>query len=240
MRLTLLFFICSVGLAAQVPPDTVNTIFPPGQRLESDNFTGPVWVERVLVIDDAEQAVAVGNVTFPPKSRSNWHYHPAGQSLLVLDGVGYYQQRGEPVRVLRKGQTVQCPPDVEHWHGAANDSWFVQLAMTKEHPDGRVVWGEAVTDEEYRAGIPVEQAQNDTTQTLNTRYRHIATLASLAALGALDRLQPALRRRPGRRAYRQRMPRGHDPPLCLRRLPPQHPRYPDADGGPGGTAGGGG
>ena len=176
---------------AQVPPDTVNTIFPPGQRLESENFTGPVWVERVLTVEDEEQSVPVGNVTFPPKSRSNWHYHPAGQSLLVLDGVGYYQQRGEAVRVLRKGQTVQCPPDVEHWHGAANDSWFVQLAMTKEHPDGRVIWGEAVTDAEYRAGIPVEQAQKDTTQTLNTRYRHIATIASLAALGALDRLQPA-------------------------------------------------
>ncbi|WP_420461152.1 cupin domain-containing carboxymuconolactone decarboxylase family protein [Neolewinella sp.] len=188
MRFTLLVFVFTVGLAAQVPPDTVNTIFPPGQRLESENFTGPVWVERILIVEDEEQSVPVGNVTFPPKSRSNWHYHPAGQSLLVLDGVGYYQQRGEAVRVLRKGQTVQCPPDVEHWHGAANDSWFVQLAMTMEHPDGRVIWGEAVTDAEYHAGIPV-QRQVDS---LASRYRHIARVAALTALGHLERLQPAL------------------------------------------------
>ena len=59
--------------------------------------------------------------------------------------------------MLRKGETVQCQPDVEHWHGAANDHWFVQLAMTTEHPEGRVIWGAAVTETEYRAGIPVQR-----------------------------------------------------------------------------------
>lgn len=184
-----ILLLCAVSLCAQdLPTDTVNTIFPPGQRLESEHFTGPVWVERILIVEDEEQSVPVGNVTFPPKSRSNWHYHPAGQSLLVLDGVGYYQQRGGAVRVLRKGQTVQCPPDVEHWHGAANDSWFVQLAMTTEHPDGRVIWGEAVTEEEYRAGIPIQRRVDS----LSSRYRHIARVAALTTLGQLDRLQPAL------------------------------------------------
>jgi alkylhydroperoxidase/carboxymuconolactone decarboxylase family protein YurZ len=202
-RLLLLTFLLSVTgsgsvktLYAQatfdtVIADTVNTVFPAGQRIESENFTGSVWVERILVVDDAERPVAVGNVTFPPRSRSNWHHHPAGQSLLVLDGVGYYQQRGEAVRVLRKGETVQCPPDIEHWHGAASDQWFVQLAMTTEHPEGRVIWGAPVTDAEYRAGIAVQRAADATTRTATERYRHIASIASLAATGDLDRLQNA-------------------------------------------------
>ncbi|MCP9235254.1 carboxymuconolactone decarboxylase family protein [Lewinella sp. JB7] len=194
----ILFMFCCLTVCAQpgraqvTIPDSVNTVFPAGLRLESENFTGTVWVERLVTIENGEQAVAVGNVTFPPKSRSNWHTHPAGQTLVVLDGVGYYQQRGEPVRVLRKGQTVQCPPDVSHWHGAANDRWFVQMAMTSEHPQGRVQWGEAVTDAEYRAGIPVERAENDSMQNLAARYRHLATIASLAAQGKLEALQPAL------------------------------------------------
>jgi alkylhydroperoxidase/carboxymuconolactone decarboxylase family protein YurZ len=130
----------------------------------------------------------VGNVTFPPKSRSNWHHHPAGQSLLVLGGVGYYQQRGERVRVLRKGETVQCPPNVEHWHGAANDAWFVQLAMTQEHPDGRVKWGVPVTDAEYRMGIPIEKAEHNRGQAEDNRYHHLAGIASLLALNQLEEL----------------------------------------------------
>ena len=104
---TSLCLLLSGYLSAQSIADTVNTIFPAGEYLESENFTGPVWVERLLVTGNPKQPVAVGNVTFPPGSRSNWHHHPAGQSLLVLDGVGYYQERGEEIRVLRKGETVQ-------------------------------------------------------------------------------------------------------------------------------------
>ncbi len=189
--LLLLYFVTPVPGRAQTIPGTVNTVFPAGARVESEHFTGSVWVERLLQAGTGEQPVAVGNVTFPPRSRSNWHHHPAGQSLLVLDGVGYYQERGEAVRVLRKGETVQCPPDIEHWHGAANDHWFVQLAMTTEHPEGRVIWGAPVTETEYRAGIPVQRAAADTAGLVSTRYRHLATLASLAALGDLERLQTA-------------------------------------------------
>jgi quercetin dioxygenase-like cupin family protein len=198
---TLLLFgwLCTCGpaqLSAQqpaTPPDSVNTIFPAGQRIESENFTGPVWVERMLQIDDEEQPVAVGNVTFPPGSRSNWHHHPAGQTLLVLDGVGYYQERGTPVRILRKGQTVQCSPDVEHWHGAAPDRWFVQLAMTKEHPRGRVIWGQPVREEEYLAGTPQEQSlTSDSVSLLDARYQHIATIASLNTLTRMEELKTAL------------------------------------------------
>jgi len=76
----------------------------------------------MVVIKDEEQPAPIGNVTFTPESRSNWHHHSAGQTLLVLDDIGYYQQEGEVVQILRKGDKVQCPPNIEHWHGAANDS----------------------------------------------------------------------------------------------------------------------
>jgi len=110
-------------------------------------------------------------------------HHSAGQTLLVLDGIGYYQQKGEAVQVLRKGDKVQCPPNIEHWHGAANDSWFVQLALTKEHPDGRVIWGKPVTDEQYLAGLAAEGK--------SLRYYHLARVAALATSGNLAQLEIA-------------------------------------------------
>ena len=183
---------CCSRAPAQTLPTGLETVFPLGQRVHSENFTGHVWVERIVQVGEGNAAVAVGNVTFPPRSRSNWHHHPAGQTLLVLDGVGYYQERGDSVRVLRQGESVQCPPGVEHWHGAAYDEWFVQLAMTQESAEGRVIWGEPVTEEEYRAGIPLQRMQRDSAERESERYRYIMTVASLNTLARYDELATAL------------------------------------------------
>lgn len=48
--------------------------------------------------------VPIGNVTFEPGCRNNWHIHRAetggGQILLCTDGRGWYQAWGEPARAL--------------------------------------------------------------------------------------------------------------------------------------------
>ncbi|ALR30373.1 hypothetical protein ATE47_07485 [Chryseobacterium sp. IHB B 17019] len=67
----------------------------------------------------------MGNVTFEPGARTKWHLHPGGQIILVTGGVGYYQEKGQPKKILHKGDVIKCPPHVEHWHGASKDSYFV-------------------------------------------------------------------------------------------------------------------
>jgi hypothetical protein len=42
--------------------------------------------------------------------------------MMLDDGVGRVQKRGERIRTLRKGDTEYAPPGVEHWHGAAPES----------------------------------------------------------------------------------------------------------------------
>ena len=176
---------------AQTPPDTLHNPFPLGRQISGGNFTGTVWVQGLLTIEDP-QPIRVGNVTFAPGARSHWHRHPAGQSLLVLDGVGYYQERGSAVRVLRRGDTAQCAPDVEHWHGAAADQWFVQQAMSREHPRGRVLWGAPVTDEQYQRGSAQEAAERRAVDSLTNRYRLLAAIAAHNTLGDQERLAFAL------------------------------------------------
>jgi quercetin dioxygenase-like cupin family protein len=43
--------------------------------------------------------------------------------ILVTGGVGYYQE-GKVAQIIRKGDVVECPEGVKHWHRATPDSWF--------------------------------------------------------------------------------------------------------------------
>src|SRR3546814_16792331 len=112
----------------------------------------------MLMDADSLNSNSVGNVTFEPGARSNWHLHPAGQILLVTDGVGYYQEKGQPKKILRKGDAIKCPPNTPHWHGASADTAFVQVAITGRE-NGPNVWLEAVTDEEYHSQLKLEGKQ---------------------------------------------------------------------------------
>ncbi|MCE7059364.1 hypothetical protein [Dyadobacter sp. CY343] len=65
------------------------------------------------------------------------------------NGVGYYQEKGKPIHVLRKGDAVRCPPDTPHWHGASPEKGLVQMAVTPNHASGRVKWLQPVTAAKY-------------------------------------------------------------------------------------------
>ena len=185
-----LLSILPVEVQAQDQPVDINTIFPIGEQFRNENFVGAPWV-KFLFAADSTFNVSVGNVTFAPKTRSNWHYHPSGQILLALNGVGYYQERGKEMQILRPGDAVKCPPNVEHWHGASRDDWFVQLAITAEHPEGRVVWLGPVSDREYEAGFATVEAREQLTA-LSNRHRHFALISSYVAKGDLEKLKPVL------------------------------------------------
>ncbi|QNL48811.1 cupin domain-containing protein [Olivibacter sp. SDN3] len=127
--------------------ETENLIFAKGEKINNDNFTGTVWLNNLVNADSVNQS-AVGSVTFEPGARTKWHAHPAGQIILALDGVGYYQEERKEKVIVRKGEVVKCPIDVPHWHGASADSAFVQIAITGREK-GETVWLNPVTDEEY-------------------------------------------------------------------------------------------
>lgn len=122
-------------------------IFEKGNKITNNNFTGGAWLKGLIEADSLNQT-SVGSVTFEPGARTNWHSHPAGQIILALDGVGYYQEKGSPKIIVKKGDAVKCPPDVPHWHGASVDTKFIQVAITGREK-GETVWLEPVTDEEY-------------------------------------------------------------------------------------------
>jgi len=103
----------------------------------------------MLVDDDKTFNCPIGNVTFAPGARNNWHKHPGGQILLVTCGKGYYQEKGKPVLLLHKGDVVKIPPNVEHWHGATPNCQFSHLAIGTNPRSGEAEWLLPVSDEEY-------------------------------------------------------------------------------------------
>ena len=123
-------------------------IFPKGRPAPAEFFTGKAWV-TALVDNDSVFTTVAGSVFFEAGARSNWHLHPCGQILLVTAGVGYHQIKGQPIEIIRKGDVVQCPPNVVHWHGASRDSSMTHIYILPNTEKGMVQWKEPVTDQEY-------------------------------------------------------------------------------------------
>lgn len=125
-------------------------IFPMGEenKAYAQYFVGESYLNML-----STKQVVIGNVTFEPGCRNNWHIHHAksggGQILLITAGTGYYQEWGKEPIQLHPGDVVNIPPEVKHWHGAAPDSWFSHLAIEVPGEETSNEWCEKVTDEEY-------------------------------------------------------------------------------------------
>ncbi|MFR6257562.1 MAG: cupin domain-containing protein [Anaerovoracaceae bacterium] len=126
------------------------SVFPAGKP--NDTFAEYFKGQSYLNMISTEQVV-IGNVTFEPGCRNNWHIHHSdsggGQILLVTGGKGFYQEWGQEAKVLKPGDVVHIPAGIKHWHGASADSWFQHLAVEVPGENCRNEWCESVTDDEY-------------------------------------------------------------------------------------------
>jgi len=123
----------------------------PANKGSADNFTGSVRIDPLFKADENRRASG-SSVTFEPGSRTVWHTHPRGQTLIVTAGCGWTQCWGGPIVEIRAGDVIICPPGHKHWHGASALTSMTHIAI-QEHLDGKVVeWMEPVTDEQYLAG----------------------------------------------------------------------------------------
>lgn len=123
-------------------------IFPKGEKGPNVHHVGDVWLSHLSNADSTfnyNMAVA----TFAPGARLDWHIHPGGQHLLILAGVGFYQERNKPLQIVHKGDVIKCIPGVEHWHGSTPESGFTYLAVTGPQSTN---WLERVSDETYFSG----------------------------------------------------------------------------------------
>jgi 4-carboxymuconolactone decarboxylase len=138
--------------------------FSKGEKAANVHHTGEIWLNHISdsdIVFDYNVVLA----TLKAGAKLDWHLHPGGQQLLITEGVGYYQERGKPIQIVRKGEVIKCSPNVEHWHAAAPNSDFAYLAITGKEP---TKWLEKLTQETYNNIVsPITNAIDEKQEIIN-------------------------------------------------------------------------
>lgn len=109
------------------------------------HFTGEVEFGPVRS-PESDGGLNVLAVRFQPGARTDWHHHPGGQVLHVVEGTCRVGDRDEVVE-LRAGDSHWTPAGVSHWHGAAPGEAMVHLSITSH---GATQWSQdKVSETDY-------------------------------------------------------------------------------------------
>lgn len=120
----------------------------PSLKGPEDWFTGNVRIDPLI----PKQEVTHGSgylVTFEPGARTAWHTHPAGQTLVVISGLGWVQHEGGAIEEIYPGDVVWFAADEKHWHGASPNKAMSHIAIQEEINGTAVTWMEKVSDSQY-------------------------------------------------------------------------------------------
>ena len=173
MRKIALFALAMVLLAAcgNKKPSTDEILiakedlrFPFGELLPAPPFAGEAYIHKMIAYDSIFRFPATNNITFAPGAHSSWHRH-GGMVVMVTGGVGLYQEEGKPAQVLRKGDVLQIPAGVRHWHGATRDNWFSQIVIYDaawQYDESRYDDGDNTVSDEYYYSLQLEEYAHQT------------------------------------------------------------------------------
>lgn len=141
-----------VGTQAVASPENQVTVTHAGSQPvtqgNSKNFTGSVTVQSRFQRESPAQ-IGGGTVTFEAGSRTAWHSHPLGQTLIITSGTGWVQEWEHPAQKIKTGDIVWIPPNVKHWHGASTSEGMSHIAIAESLEGKTVIWMEKVSESQY-------------------------------------------------------------------------------------------
>lgn len=204
----------NVPASADISPQSARPVV----TTSPDHFTGTARVAPLFSTPTGAH-ISGAYVTFEPGARTDWHSHPAGQTLVVTTGSGFVQFWDGPVQPISVGDVVWIPPGQKHWHGASPNEAMTHLAIQEQAKGSTVTWMEKVSNQQYdvaggnRAASPASRAQQlmgdiapkleDLTDKvlyqdiwerpgLSKRDRSLVTVSALIALNRPDQLRSHL------------------------------------------------
>lgn len=86
-------------------------------KLPANYVSGEASAEKLL-LDNNALNITAALIHFEEGVITTWHTHPAGQVIIVKDGVCRFQQEGGEIMKAYPGDVVYFPPKIKHWHGA--------------------------------------------------------------------------------------------------------------------------
>jgi quercetin dioxygenase-like cupin family protein len=81
----------------------------PSTKGSAEYFAGAVCIDPLFQANDPARA-AGASVTFEPGSRTAWHTHPLGQTLIVTAGCGLVPHWDGPVEEIHPGDMGWISP----------------------------------------------------------------------------------------------------------------------------------
>ncbi|MGO4820995.1 MULTISPECIES: cupin domain-containing protein [unclassified Flavobacterium] len=130
---------------AQQTVKNVKSYLEEGIKAPNNHHTGDAWL-NFLVEADADFNQNITQANFSPNSILDWHKHSTAQIIIVVDGKGYYQEKGQKPIVIKKGDVIKCQKDTEHWHTSSKNSAVSYIAIYGPQP---TIWTEKISPEYY-------------------------------------------------------------------------------------------
>ena len=106
----LLIFLIPLISFSQKADYIVSSYLIEGPKAPNTHYIGEAWLNGVLQ-GDAEFNFNITKATFRKNSTLDWHKHSTPQVLIVVDGEGYYQERGKDAIIIKKGDVVTLTID---------------------------------------------------------------------------------------------------------------------------------
>jgi quercetin dioxygenase-like cupin family protein len=100
----------------------------PRERYLSPLFTGPEVTSQSLLSDSQDLRVSI--VNFGKGVRNKFHRHDGDQVLIISAGKGIVATENDR-KTVAVGEMVIFPANEKHWHGAAQDSEFSHIVITR-------------------------------------------------------------------------------------------------------------
>jgi quercetin dioxygenase-like cupin family protein len=117
-----------------------------GPKAPNTHYIGEAWLNGVLQAD-GDFSYNITKATFKANSTLDWHKHGSVQVLVIVDGEGYYQEKGKEPIIMKKGDIIKCTKDTEHWHASSKEKDVTYLAIYGGAQP--TVWTEKLSQEYY-------------------------------------------------------------------------------------------
>ena len=145
ISILILLFPCCIS--AQNLEYKISSYMNEGVKAPNTHHLGEAWLNFLIEAgDDFEYNIT--QATFSPNSTLDWHKHTTAQVIIIVEGEGYYQEKGKEPVILKKGDVVKCKNDTEHWHTSSYDKKVSYIAIYGKEP---TVWTEKLTREYYNS-----------------------------------------------------------------------------------------
>ena len=138
-------FIPFLGIA-QDADYAISSFLDEGNKAPNTHYIGEAWLKR-LVSAEGELNYNITKAFFKANSTLDWHKHSSPQVLIILEGEGYYQERGKDAIRMKKGDIINCSIGTEHWHSSSKKSVVTYLAVYGG--DQPTTWTEVLSQKAY-------------------------------------------------------------------------------------------